>query len=422
MPLPALRWLSGDQPRASVFDGPANDVGSAALTADGVIAMGTACCLPAGAVYVRERGRAWSRTTLGEVGDAPRVLFDGRGRLLVVGWRRSQGRDLLFRRERDAAGHWSPSVRIAVAIDHPDGGRADPGLAVDGSGRAIVTWRVGTVQRAVVRNASGRWGAALRLGEAAATPAFREGGGASAKAAFGADGTGWVAWEGGRDRVAVARLPAGARRFARPRLLGPRGSHRPALAATARGAVVAWVGKPTIDDLFDSGRLVESAPVFATALSSVDSGGRPTRISNRRTGSSEPFVVASPAGEATVVWQPDEGNSARYAVLRGTRFEPVRVLAGVRVEFSFAELSPLAIAGDGTAVLLASGPEGSTLYARRVGSGFRVLRRNPAQDAFSDADGAGLAVAGKRIMLVAQRAGNPDSIDPSGEAVIVLFG
>jgi hypothetical protein len=213
------------------------------------------------------------------------------------------------------------------------------------------------------------------------------------------------------------------RSFARPELLGVRGSHRPAVSARSNGgAAVAWVGRAPIDDTFDSGRLIEGAPVSATVVSRSGVPRAPTRLSNPGTGASEPFLVTSSNGETTVAWQPDEGNNARYATAGPNgRFEPTQMLAGVRIEFGFANQSPLAMLPDGTAVLLAGGPHGSTIYARRPGAGFRPLfEPPPEQDDFNtEAEGGGLTVSGHRILAVLQVPSHPDVIGPTGEIVLV---
>ena len=177
-----------------------------------------------------------------------------------------------------------------LAVGSEDGGRGSV-LAVDHHGRALVTWALSGVQYAVVRHVSGNWTGRVRRGSATTSPAYRENVGYQAAVALAGDGTGWVAWEGANGRVSVARRAGGARRFARPVSVGVRGSHRPVLATRADGgAVLAWVGRPTIDDVFDSGRSIEAAPVYAAVRSPSGAARRPTRLSNRRTGASEPFV------------------------------------------------------------------------------------------------------------------------------------
>jgi hypothetical protein len=313
---------------------------------------------------------------------------------------------------------------VIAAVTRDSGtGQVDPALALDGAGRALLTWAVTGVQYAAYRDVSGRWSGVLRLGRATTSPTYRENLGYGAAVALAADGTAWVAWEHQGARIAFARHTDGARRFTRPVLIGVRGSHRPMLAARGDGsAVLTWVGRPTIDDTFDSGRPIEAAPVFATLVSRSGAPRRPTRLSNPRTGASEPFVVVSSDGESTVVWQPDEANSARYATAGPDgRFQPARMLAGIRVDFGFANLPPLAMGADGTALLLADGPRGSTIYARSPGAGFRPLFEPPSErdSVYAEAEGGGLAAAHQTILVVWQKAAHPDTIDPTGEALLV---
>ena len=406
-------------PATTVLEGP-QGLGSVAMASDGTLAAGPVGRAYRGEVQVREPGGRWMSVAMGAVVDPPVVASDRGGRVLAVAWRGRGSRRALIRRERDARGRWS-AVSVITRGDFVDAVPGDPAVVLDGAGRAIVTWRNGGRQYAAVRRGLGRWGAPVGLGEAVLSPAYRENLGYAAVAALAGDGTGWVAWEGD-GRISVARIAPGADGFGRVRRVGMRGSHRPVLAARADGAaVLAWVGPATVDDVFDSGRPTEEAPVFAAVLSRSGWVGRPARLSNRRTGASEPYVVSSASGETTVVWQPDDGNNARYATAaRDGRFSRARMLAGVRVGFGIAGCVPLAMRADGTALLLAEGPRGATVLARRPGGAFRTLPLPPGTDEATGAEGAGMAVSGLRMLAVWQRPSDPDSIDPSGEAVLAV--
>lgn len=412
----------GQSAPATVVEAPDPYVGAVALAPSGALAAGSTDG-GRGLVQVRAPGGRWSSVPLGPMVDPPVVAFDGRGRLCVVGWRGRGQRHVLVRRERDAAGRWSPAKVMAAVTRDSNSGQIDPALALDGHGRALVTWAADGIQYAAFRDSSDRWSRALRLGAATTSPTYRENRGYAAAIALAADGTAWVAWEHPGGRIALARHADGTRRFARRVLLGMRGSHRPALSArSVGGAVVAWVGRPTIDDTIDSGRFIEAAPVLATVVSRSGVPRAPTRLSNPRTGASEPFLVTSSNGETTVAWQPDQGSNARYASAGPDgRFEPAQMLAGVRIGFGFANQSPMAMLPAGTAVLLAEGPHGSTIYARRPTARFRRLFEPPPErDEFNaEAEGGGLTVAGHRILAVLQVPSHPDVIDPTGEVVLV---
>ena len=121
-----------------------------------------------------------------------------------------------------------------------------------------------------------------------------------------------------------------------------------------------------------------------------------------------------------VGWQPTLGRHARYVTGDATGgFAPARILAGVSVEPSFAGLSPLALHADGRVLLLASGPSGARIYARRGAEGFRPAFRPPPSDVYPG-EGAGLAVAGDRILAVWQKRAGPTADADSGEPHLVL--
>lgn len=117
----------------------------------------------------RPAGADWTRPRLIGRGSDPVVAVDGRGRVTVV-WATGSGRDVVAAR-RSARGVWSAPVRLAA----PAYVVADPALAVDDHGDAVVAWssrdranerwRV----RAAYRPAGGRWGPAAAVSAADGT-------------------------------------------------------------------------------------------------------------------------------------------------------------------------------------------------------------------------------------------------------------
>ena len=236
-------WMLDPRRGATVLQSPAPEVEAVALAADGTIAATVGCCGSEVSVLVRRPGRRWQRTPMGGELNDPVLMADGRGRLLVVGWRERGGLPALVRRERSVEGRWSPTTVIASARGLHDENPGKAAVAVDTAGRAIVSWRVHDRQYAAVRDSAGRWQRPARLGRASPSPAYREHDGDPAAVALGADGTGWVAWEDRRGRLSVAAFARG--RFDRARSIGARGAHRPVIAARGDGAaVVAWVDAP----------------------------------------------------------------------------------------------------------------------------------------------------------------------------------
>ena len=410
-------WMFDPLRGASVLEDPGTDaVGSIALAPDGTVAVGNGCCGTAGSVLVRTpESRRWRRAGIAAVDASPVVAAGPRGRLLAVAWRQRGSAHTLIRRERDGSGRWSPPAIIATARARPGA----PAVAVDAAGRVIVSWRVRGRQYAAFRDSGGRWQRVVLLGAAARDPSYRVHGDDRAEVALSPYGTAWVAWQGGRGRLLVTSQAAGRTGFARPRALGARGGHLPTIAAGPSGeAVIAWLGSPPDEE--DITLEEETAPVYAAFVSRAGRVRPPTRLSTAPTGTSEVFVTLTPAGVATVVWQPTLGNHARYATSRANgSFGPARMLTGVSIEPSFAGLPPLALHADGRVLLLGNGPSGARIYARRGEGGFRPAFRPPPSDVYPG-DGAGLAVAGDRILAVWQKPASPTADAESGEPHLVL--
>ena len=84
-------WMLDPRRGATVLQSPAPEVEAVALAADGTIAATVGCCGSEVSVLVRRPGRRWQRTPMGGELNDPVLMADGRGRLLVVGWRERGG-------------------------------------------------------------------------------------------------------------------------------------------------------------------------------------------------------------------------------------------------------------------------------------------------------------------------------------------
>lgn len=248
-------------------------------------------------------------TRLGDSGRAalaprPALAVDAAGEAVAVWERRDHGSSMIQAASRPPGGQWSAPIPISRKGQEV----AEPEIAVDPAGKAVVVWQRSSRGDSIVQSASrspgGRWSAPVDI-------SAKGGRAMVSRVAVGAGGDAVAVWQrfDGRNAAVQAASLRPGRRWSAPVDLSAKGREAlgPEVAVDAAGAAVAVWRR------VDGFRVV----VQSAARRPGADWSPPHDVSSPGAEAFVPQVAIGAGGEAVAVWESSDGESR--AILGASR-------------------------------------------------------------------------------------------------------